>query len=65
MTRLKQKVPRLHFPRSVGLQVLTAKVFSFGSHGSCGELSAAAELVTATPIYTSVYDTRESQSDDA
>ena len=30
----------------------SAQVFSFGTHESCGELIAVAELVATTPIYT-------------
>ena len=37
----------------------------FGTHGQCGVLSAAAELVPATPIFASVFGVRESQSKDA
>ena len=40
------------------------KFLSSGTHESCGELSAVAELVATTPIHASVFGIRESQSKD-
>ena len=51
------------FPKSVGSQVQTrTSHFSFGAHGQCGVLSAVAELVAATLIFTSVFGFRRARA---